>query len=591
MYKVFFLFLFFVQTLFSNDLVEVPSLINKPVIILIIIVSIVVVFALIFLSLNYKLRKKNNELILTEKKLIEVNESLVLATDAVNMGIWEWDLKDKIVWNNHLKAMFGLELDSKVDYSTWRNAVDSKQLPYLEEQLKNAIEINTPYSSKYLITRKNDNKKCYMQVSGVVLRDKDGNAIKFIGVNFDITKEEITKQKINKAKKKAEKMSEAKSNFLANMSHEIRTPMNGIIGLADLLMDTDLNKNQREHMSKLIMSSKSLLDILNDILDYSKIEAGKLDIIYREFNLDELLKNINNLFEFNIKEKNLEYIVNIDENLSKILRGDSLRISQILANLISNAIKFTNEGQITIDIKTKKNNSVEFSIIDTGIGISKENQIKLFESFNQADNSITRKYGGTGLGLAISKQLVELMKGEIFLESKENVGSKFTFVIPLKDLNSNEKQIINEEIKNSSLLKNDYQVLLIEDEEINQIVAKGVIAKFGLKNIDIANNGLEGLEKVKRKDYDIIFMDIQMPTMDGYEATKQIRMFNKNIPIIGLSAAVMQKDKEKSLNSGMNEHIAKPINKEELHKAIKRYLIYNLPIFFYIFNTPFEHFF
>ncbi len=415
-----------------------------------------------------------------------------------------------------------------------------------------------------------DGKVITINMSIALMPDKQ----RFLISTKDITQNKHDRQELIEAKESAENANKAKSEFLANMSHEIRTPLNGIIGLTDLVLHTELKKEQYEYLKKSQTSSKALLSVINDILDYSKIEAGKLDMEKREFSLEEILQNINDLFGYKIQEKGLKLFFDTQQDMPNILIGDSLRIMQILNNLIGNAVKFTHAGTISLVTKIleKKGHSIEleFCVMDTGIGMDENEQIKLFQPFSQADNSNTRKYGGTGLGLMISKQIVELMNGKIWIESQKNSGSKFYFTLKLeyKDSPSTNEVLKKEE---NAILQIEGKVLLVEDNEINQIVAKQNLLGYGLEVI-VVNNGLEAVEIVKKENFDLIFMDLQMPVMDGFEAAKIMRQSNNQTPIVALSAAVMQKDKELTKSVGMNEHISKPIDTKELEIILMKYL-------------------
>jgi len=391
--------------------------------------------------------------------------------------------------------------------------------------------------------------------------------------NLQITKLQLQKtvRELEEQKSTAEEANRSKSEFLANMSHEIRTPMNGIIGMTHILEKTTLDEKQAHYLKTINVSSSSLLSIINDILDFSKIEVGKLEIDKIDFSLRELMKNVTNIIEFKAEEKSLNFEIDYDSVSQDNLYGDSLRISQILVNLLNNAIKFTSQGFVKINI-TNEDDKFRFEIIDSGIGMTEAQQKKLFQSFSQADSSTTRDYGGTGLGLSISKQLVELMGGKIWAESKIGVGSTFGVELMLPEA----KNPISIK-KKSKTLSEDIQtlkgskILLVEDNKINQEIIIGLLENAGLV-IDIANNGKEGVELFRLNNYELILMDMQMPIMDGIEATRIIREINKEIPIIALTANAMKEDIEKTQSVGMNEHLNKPIDVEQLYETLLKYV-------------------
>ncbi len=373
--------------------------------------------------------------------------------------------------------------------------------------------------------------------------------------------------------------SQAKSEFLATMSHEIRTPMNAIIGFAELLLNESMDERQHRFVQRIDTSGKALLQIINDILDYSKIEAGKLQIELIHFNFFELMDQMQHLFSQQVESKGVDLLFDIDSDIPISVEGDPLRIGQIVTNLISNALKFTDSGTIKVTAKIQKSFDgrvvVEVCCSDTGIGIPDGAQKKLFSSFTQADSSTTRKFGGTGLGLSICKSLTEMMGGGIWLMSRVGMGSSFFFTIDLKVLDAKEKAAGEAALHSlDDVSFPESRILLVEDNEINQELVKEMLKEVDVIP-DVAFNGLEAVEKVKLKKYDLVFMDIQMPLMDGLQSTKRIReeFSNDELTIIAMTANASPEDRENCISVGMNDFLSKPINHRLLIETMQRWLM------------------
>lgn len=426
----------------------------------------------------------------------------------------------------------------------------------------------------------------WIVVNGYPDIDQNGNINEIVTSFLDVTEQRLMDLELIKSKELAESASKAKTDFLANMSHEIRTPLNGIIGFTHLLMKSDLKKNQAEYMATVNESAISLMEIVNDVLDFSKIESGKLELNIERVNLHKLANQVVNLFNFQADEKNIKLYLNIEKCIPQFIFADAIRLKQILVNLLSNAIKFTNVGSIHLDVSkvsSEENNycSIKFSVKDTGVGIKVGNNVKIFKSFVQEDNSTNRKFGGTGLGLAISNQLLALMDSEVQLISKYGEGSDFFFVVKFKTGKSKKNDEISKEIidskggnLNTEILSKS-RILIVEDNKVNMLLAKTLVKRTISDCVILeARDGNEAIEIYSNEKPDLILMDIQMPGKNGYEATDEIRKLKggENIPIIAITAGIMNGDKEKCLEAGMNDYLPKPIIQLDLENMLFKWL-------------------
>ncbi len=446
------------------------------------------------------------------------------------------------------------------------------------------------FVTDYPLTIK-DNRLTDVLFNGSVYKDEYGQVIGAVLVARDITEQkrianelleakvfaelatliaEEAKIKAEKATKRAEDAVRAKQQFLSNMSHEIRTPMNAIIGFTKVVLKTELNANQKEYLTAIKMSGDALIVLINDILDLAKVDAGKMTFEKIPFKIALSISAMIHLFETKIQEKNLVLIKNYDHRIPEVLLGDPARLHQILLNLISNAVKFTAKGTITVNVhlvnEDESKATVKFDVSDTGIGIAEEKIPKIFENFQQASSDTSRLYGGTGLGLAIVKQLVEAQGGNIIVKSELHKGSSFSFIMDF--LKTNAPAVSESHPINIQPVKRDIKVLVVEDMALNQLLMKTLLDDFGFER-DIAENGKIAIEKLKDKSYDIILMDLQMPEMNGFEATQYIRStMNSQIPIIALTADVTTVDLEKCKEVGMNDYITKPVDEKILYNKI-----------------------
>jgi PAS domain S-box-containing protein len=521
---------------------------------------------------------------LAEILLIEKEQFLTETQQIASIGTYSIDLKNA-KWSRSplLDTLLGISSADSFDSHMWLDLVHPDFKQDLEHYIMDDVLTQKhPFDKEYKIIRPSDGKERWFHGKGSLKCDASGIPYVIVGTIRDITERKELEIALIKAKKKAEKANKTKSEFLANMSHEIRTPLNGIIGFSNLLSATNLDEHQVEYLKTINESAITLLGIINNILDFSKIEAGKFQLNIEQVDLYELVQQAIHLFKFQAQQKGVELSVTIHENVPCFVYADALRLKQVLVNLISNAIKFTFIGQIHVDIQVvggfkESVFAIHFSVKDTGIGIKEKNQDKIFESFVQEDTTTSRVFGGTGLGLTICNQLLGLMGSELKVNSQVGVGSVFYFTVNLKELpnqtQNNYDTIVME--KTNEINWDDFKVLIVEDNKVNRYLAVTLTKKiFPNAIISEANDGDEAIQLAQNKIFDLILMDIQMPLKNGYEATAEIRKLPqyKNIPIIALTAGILNGEREKCIEFGMNDYLSKPILVQDFQQIIQKWI-------------------
>jgi len=518
-----------------------------------------------------------------ERELIESKELFQTIFDNTAAAITVADKNEKIVaWNPFTEQMLGMTKEDLFN----KQAKDF--YPDEEWQKIRRLDIRSKGMHANLETQmyKKSGELLDVNISISVIKDANGKIAGAIGIMQDISERKLVHKMLVQSKLAAEEANHAKSMFLANMSHEVRTPMNAILGMIDLTLDTSMNEEQRENLVIAKEAADNLLGLLNDILDLSRVEAGKISLEQIEIQLHNVVKSVCKGLDVIAKSKDLSLVVNINSDVPELIEGDPVRIRQILTNLINNAIKFTPKGKIIIgaELDSRLEGGVvalRFSVKDEGIGIPQDRLDSVFEVFTQADNSTTRRFGGTGLGLAICKRLVEMMDGRIWVESQEAKGSTFYFtgrfkaIEPIKGsslvLEIGEDGKSPEELLRSGKLR----ALLAEDNMVNQKITMRILEKQGVEVFPVLN-GKEAVEQVHKEQFDFILMDSHMPVLDGLEATSIIRENEKktghHIPIIALTARAMEDDRKKCLDGGMDGYVSKPIDRKKLFEEIVKCL-------------------
>lgn len=492
----------------------------------------------------------------------------------MNLGLIEVDLEENIRYvNQSFCLMSGYEEHELIGKNATDLFVKNEYKDMMQE--KNSLRQNGLSDAYEMNVKTKHSDANWWLVCGAPLYNDKQQHIGSIGVHLDITQQKILQQQLVEAKQLAEKSVHAKDLFLANMSHEIRTPMNAILGMSKQLQKTTLNQQQTSFLEIIGTAAENLLVIINDILDFSKLEAGKVTLEEIGFNMHDLVTNTSRVLKLKAEEKGLIFAVSVSPDVTEVLKGDPFRINQILMNLLSNSIKFTKRGRITLQClltgDQPGSQSLEIVISDTGKGMDEGYLETLFNKFSQEDDSIARSYGGTGLGMSIVKQLVELMNGTITVKSKKGEGTRV--IIQLSFAKGTESDLPKKDNSHvAAHILADKKILLVEDNEMNRVVAETILNQYGA-TISEAVNGVEALEAIRNTRYDIVLMDIQMPVMDGLEATRHIRNdLHSTIPIIALTANAVKGEMEKCIQAGMNDYLSKPFEEEDLVRLIAKWL-------------------
>jgi PAS domain S-box-containing protein len=519
----------------------------------------------------------------TMEELESARMALEMAQDAAQLGTWTFDVKRRLVLGSsfHDKLYGQGRPLGEITPEELNMMMHKDDRGVFKAALEDAVRHNfANYEMEYRVVWA-DGSIHWLKAMARIVKDDEDKIIYHLGITFDVTdihsaREDKAKQQIRE--EAANESSRLKSEFLATMSHEIRTPINGVMGMTNILLDTQLTIEQREYANAIKRSGNSLLVVINDILDFSKIEANKLDFEEIDFNFTQAIEDASTATRFLATKKGLTIEQSIDAQIPKVLNGDPGRLQQIISNLLSNAVKFTPSGTISVSALFESNDDqgtvVRFEVKDSGVGISAEGKEKLFQAFSQADSSTTRKYGGTGLGLSISRHLVERMSGKIGVESELGKGSTFWFTATFKA--AEVKVLPLASVEEKPRIVKRCRILIAEDVQINQIVALRMVEKLGHFAHAVAN-GKEVIDALHNGDYDLILMDCHMPEMDGFEATREVRI-SKTIPnpdiwIVAMTASAMKGDKERCLAIGMNDYVSKPIEPKSLEKILNKWLI------------------
>ncbi|MEN1760607.1 PAS domain S-box protein [Anoxynatronum sibiricum] len=521
------------------------------------------------------------------EEALRKSESLLRASQTITRtGAWEWDVENQTMyWTDETYRLHGMEpgevkagSPEHIDQSL--AGYNREDIPRISAAFQACLEAGKPYDMELpYTTRKGE--KIWIRTSAEPVIEK-GRVTRVIGTFMDITRRKSVEAELKKARDEAQKANEAKSRYLANMSHEIRNPMNAVIGLTHLALQTQLTPQQAEYLHRIDQSAKALLDLINDVLDFSKIEAGKMELESAPVDLETLVEQVKTVVETMAREKGLAIHFQIAPDVPQNVKGDAVRLSQILINLMSNGVKFTEAGSVSLSVRTGGSlkpgeEKLVFVVEDTGIGMTPLQLKHLFNPFRQGDVSTTRRFGGTGLGLSICRHLADLMGGELLVKSEPEKGSTFQFSVTLPLATTLEAPaeavgMATPEEMSENLV--GLRVLVVEDLEVNQMVARGILENWGVA-VSVASSGYEALEMLKKGTYDLVLMDIRMPGMSGLTAVRRIRQHDqwRDLPVIAMTAEAMSGDREESLAAGMNDHVPKPIEPQQLYRTLLRWCL------------------
>jgi len=546
----------------------------------------------------FRIRKAKERV---EIELKQSGERLDLAMKAAEIGSWDWNIETgTVIFNEQWARMLGYELSEiQPDVSSWERLVHPDDLVIVREQLQAYFTgANDSYVVEHRLKTKDSGWKWIFDTGKIVERDKSGKPLRMVGIHLDVERRKLFEDELRAAKEAAEAANVAKTQFLANMSHEIRSPLTAIIGFTEALeKEATLSAQDVEVLKIILNNGQHLLGIINDILDLSKIDAGAMHIESDKFSPFALCEELRALFASRAAEKSLTFSIDYIWPLPNQICSDSLRLKQVLINLLGNAVKFTDVGEVRLEVQySKERDQVQVSIIDSGIGLSHAQQERIFKPFSQADDSTTRRYGGTGLGLAISKQLIERLGGQIQIESTFGVGSRFTVFLPTglhgetQLLTGPPRKEESEQVRSIPQAELSGRVLIVDDAIDNQKLLQFLLRKTKIQPT-FADNGRQALELAKANEFDLILMDMQMPIMDGYTATRVLRERQLQVPVVALTANAMSHDIDRALLAGCTTHLAKPFSNEQLFELLHRLLPSDhysalTPIFSSRMNTP-----